>query len=66
MLTRGSSYNELHKWIVLKKIVINLKINDKWSFKWAVVAVLHHEETAKDLQWISRLEVPKSMQLARI
>ena len=49
----------------MKNTVINRKNNDEHCFRWAVIAVLlHHKEIAKDIQRISMLEIPKSMQLA--
>ena len=56
VLTRGSSYNELPKWIKSKKAVINPQNKDEECFKWAVIAALHHEEIKKDHQRISKLE----------
>ena len=41
-LTRGSSYNELPKWLKSKKTVTKLQKNDEECFKWAVIAALHH------------------------
>ena len=43
VLTRGSSYNELPKWLKSKKTVINPQNKDEECFKWAVIAALHHE-----------------------
>ena len=54
-LTRGSSYNELPKWIKSKKAVINPQNKDEECFKWATIAGIHHEEIKKDHQRISRL-----------
>ena len=55
VLTRGSSYTELPKWLKSKKAVINPQNKDEECFKWAVIAALHHEEIKKDHQRISRL-----------
>ena len=54
-LTRDSSYTELPEFIKSKKAVINLQNKDEGCFKWAVIAVLHHEEFKKDYQRILRL-----------
>ena len=54
-LTRGSSYNELPKWIKSKKAVINPQNKDEECFKWATIAEIHHEEIKKDHQRKSRL-----------
>ena len=55
VLTRGSSYNELPKWMKSKKAVINSQNKDEECFKWAVIAALHHKEIKKNHQRISRL-----------
>ena len=55
VLTRGSSYFELAKWLKSKKAVINTQNKDGECFKWAVIAALHHEEIKKDQQRTSRL-----------
>ena len=55
MLTRGSSYTELPKWVRSKKTVINPQNKDEESFKWVVIAALHQKEIKKDHQDISRL-----------
>ena len=52
VLTRGSSYNELPKWIKSKKTVINPEKNHEERFKWAAIAAIHHE----DHQRISKLD----------
>ena len=44
VLTRGSSYIELPGWIKSKKAVINPQNKVEKSFKWAVIAALHHED----------------------
>ena len=44
VLTRGSSYNELPRWIKSMKAVINPQNKDKECFKWLVIAALHHED----------------------
>ena len=43
------------KWLKSKKAVINPQNKDEECFKWAVIALLHHEEIKKDHQCISRL-----------
>ena len=55
VVTRGSSYTELPKWIKSKKAVINAQNKDEECFKWAVITALHHEEIKKGHQRISRL-----------
>ena len=47
-LTRGSSYNELSKWI-------NPQNKDEECFKWAVIEALHHEEIKHHPERISFL-----------
>ena len=47
VLTQGSSYTELPKWIKRKKAEINLQNKDEKCFKWAVAIALHHEEIKK-------------------
>ena len=47
-LTRGRSHIKLPEWIPKKKAVIIPENNDGECFKWAVIATLYHEETAKD------------------
>ena len=54
VLTLGSSYNELPKWLKSKKAVINPQNKGEECFKWAVTAALHHEEIKKDHQRIPR------------
>ena len=55
VLTRGSSYIKLPKWLKGKKAVINPQNKDEECFKWALIAALHYEEIKKDHQRISRL-----------
>ena len=55
-LTRGGSYIELPDWIALKKAVINPKNKDEECFRWAAIALLHHEEIGKDPQRITKLK----------
>ena len=55
-LTRGSSYNELPKWIKSKKAVINPQNKDEGCFKWAVIEALHHEEIKHHPERISLLK----------
>ena len=55
-LTRGSSYMKLPPWVASKKAVINPKNKDEKSFKWAVIAALHHEDNKKDPQRIPMLK----------
>ena len=43
VLTRGSSYIELPKWIKSKKALINLQNKDEEFLKWAVIVALHHK-----------------------
>ena len=38
LLTQGSSYIGLPKWITLKTVVINLKKNNEQCFKWVVIS----------------------------
>ena len=52
VLTRGSSYNELPKWIKSKKAVINPEKNHEERFKWAVIAAIHHEDHQRISSWI--------------
>ena len=59
VLTRGSSYNELSKWLKSKKAVINPQNKSEECFKWIVTAALHHEEIKKDHQSIPRLRSGK-------
>lgn len=40
----GSSYIELLGWISVRKAIINRKKEDEESFKWSVIAFLHHKE----------------------
>ena len=55
-LIRGSSYIELPIWLKSKKAVMtNPQNKDEECFKWAIIAVLHHEKIKKDHQCISRL-----------
>ena len=44
VLTRGSSYTELPKWLKSKKSVINPQNKDEECFKWAVIEALHHKK----------------------
>ena len=62
VLTRGSSYNELSKWLKSKKAVINPQNKGEECFKWAVTAALHHEEIKKDHQRIPRLRSGKGLE----
>ena len=55
VLTRGSSYTELSKWLKSKKAVINPKNKDEECFKWAVIEALHHEEIKHHPERISLL-----------
>ena len=55
VLTRGSSYNELPKWLKSKKAVINQQNKDEECFKWAVIEALHHEEIKHHPERISLL-----------
>ena len=56
-LTRGCSYIKMPALIVNKKPVINLKTrNRKSAIKGAVIVALHHEDSQKDLQRISKLK----------
>ena len=55
VLTRGSSYNELPKWLKSKKAVINQQNKDEECFKWAVIEALHHEEIKYHPERISLL-----------
>ena len=55
VLTRGSSYIELPKWIKSKKTVINPQNKDEECFKWATIAALHHEEIKNNPERISLL-----------
>ena len=54
VLTRGSSYNQLPKWLKSKKAVINPQGEE--CLKWAVIAALHHEEIKHHLERISLLK----------
>ena len=47
-LTRGGSYIPLPAWLAKKKVIINPPNDDKECFKWAVIAVLHHEKAHPD------------------
>ncbi|XP_057310491.1 uncharacterized protein LOC130648455 [Hydractinia symbiolongicarpus] len=51
----GSSYIETPKWIATKKAIINPNNNDQECLRWALIAVLHYEDIAKDPQRISKL-----------
>ena len=51
-LTRGGSYTELPEWLKSKKAVINPQNKDEECFKWAVIAVLHHEDIKHHLERI--------------
>ena len=55
VLTRGSSYNELPKWLKSKKAVINQQNKVEECFKWAVIEALHHEEIKHHPERISLL-----------
>ena len=55
VLTRGSSYIELSEWLESKKAVVNPQNKEEECFKWALIAVLHHQEIKKDHQDISKL-----------
>ena len=55
VLTRGSSYIELPRWIKSKKAVINPQNKDEECFKWAVIEALHHEEIKHHPERISLL-----------
>lgn len=39
-----------------EKAVVNKNKNDKQCFKWTLIAVVHHEETVKVPQRISKLQ----------
>ena len=56
VLTRGSSYTELPKWLKSKKAVINPQNKDEECFKWAAIAALHHEEIKNKFERISLLK----------
>ena len=56
VLTRGSPYNDLPKWIKSKKAIINPQNKDEECFKWDVIPALRHEEIKKDHQATSNLE----------
>ena len=60
VLTRGSSYNELPKWLKSKKAVINPQNKDEECFKWAVIEALHHEEIKHHPERISLLSPYKN------
>lgn len=55
MLIQGSCYRELAKWIAMKKVVTNLKDNDEQCLKWAVIAVLLHEDIGNNSERMSKL-----------
>ena len=55
VLTSGSSYTELPRWIKSKKAVINPKNKDEWCFRWAVIGALHHEDIKDHPERISLL-----------
>ena len=55
VLTRGSSYTELPKWLKSKKAVINPQNKDEECFKCAVIEALHHEEIKHHSERISLL-----------
>ena len=55
VLTRGSSYTELPKWLKSKKAVINPQNKDEECFKWTVIEALHHEEIKHHPERISLL-----------
>ena len=55
VLTWGSSYTELPKWIKSKKAVINSQNKDEKCFKWVTIAALHHEEIKHHPERISLL-----------
>ena len=54
-LKRGSTYLDSPRWIKNKHAIINPKnIKDNECFKYAIIAALHHQETGKDPQIISK------------
>ena len=55
VLTRGSSYTELPKWLKSKEAVIKPQNKDEECFKWAVIETLHHEEIRHHPERISLL-----------
>ena len=55
VLPQDRSYIKFSVWIAKKKVVINSRNNNEQCFKWAVIATLHHEDFARDLQSISKL-----------
>ena len=55
VLTRGSSYIELPKWLKSKEAVIKPQNEDEECFKWAVIETLHHEEVRHHPERISLL-----------
>ena len=55
VLTRGSSYIELPKWLKSKEAVIKPQNKDEECFKWAVIETLHHEEVRHHPERISLL-----------
>ena len=55
VLTWGSSYTGLPKWIKSKKAVINPQSKDEECFKWATIAALHHKGIKNNPERISLL-----------
>ena len=55
VLTHGSSYTELRKWLKSKKTVINPQNKDQECFKWAVIEVLHDKWSKYHSERISLL-----------
>ena len=55
VLTRGSSYIELPKWLKSKKAVINPQNQDEECFKWAAIEALHHKKIKHHPDGISLL-----------
>ena len=53
VVTRGSSYIKLPRWIKSKKTVINPQNKDEDCFKWAIIEPLHHEEIKQNPDKIS-------------
>ena len=57
MLTRGSSYIVLPRWIASKKAVVNpINEGDERCFMWAVIAGLHYREIGNNPERISKLK----------
>ena len=55
VLRRGSSYNEMPKWLKRKKTMINPQNKDEEYFKWPVIETLHHEDIKHHPERISLL-----------